>query len=104
MDANKLRFEDWFSILQQHSDDFLKISIEFVQGLALRVRSRKTRDKPDEKLGMRATFYDCGKRSHDLTPTHFSSIINLQMAVHNRWHQYANKQLSFSLAAIDEPV
>lgn len=66
LDTYKLRLQDGLTVFDKHGNNFLKVMVEFVQGLTLRVRTRKTRHKSHEEFGLWAPFNYCGKSSHDL--------------------------------------
>ena len=57
--SDELSFERWLTVLQQHFNHFVKVSIELIERVALRVSSRKSWDIPDVKSRFRISFDDC---------------------------------------------
>jgi hypothetical protein len=59
-----LEFKNRLAIFEQNRQYFLKILIQFLQSLALRMRAWKSRNKTNKELRLRATFDDSGIGSH----------------------------------------
>lgn len=56
LDTDKFRLQVWLAIFEKHANDFLKVAVQLVESFALRVSTGETRDKPNKKLGLWATF------------------------------------------------
>lgn len=61
---DKLRFEYRVAVLQQHLDDFAKVAVEFIEGRALRMRSRKTGYEPHEQASLGIALDHGGEIAH----------------------------------------
>ena len=62
--ADEFRLELWFTVLQEHLDDFPEIIVEFVECFALRVRFWKTRNEPYEQPGIGVSLDDRSEHFH----------------------------------------
>ena len=65
LDTDKFRLQVWLTIFEKHGNDFLEITVKFVESFALRVGTGKARDKSHKKLGLGATFNYGRVGSHD---------------------------------------
>ena len=53
-----------FPVIEKHRDDFLEVLVEFLEGVALAVRSGKPGHVPDVEARIRATFHDGRVTAH----------------------------------------
>ena len=56
--AHVLAVQHRFPVIEKHRDDFRQVLVEFREGVALAVRSRKPGHVPDVEARLRATFHD----------------------------------------------
>ena len=59
LDADELSFERWFTVLQEHFDYFSKILVQFIEGFALGMSPRKSRDVANIEPRIRTSFDNC---------------------------------------------
>nr|VFK34240.1 MAG: hypothetical protein BECKMB1821I_GA0114274_10665 [Candidatus Kentron sp. MB] len=68
LNSDELRFHPGFPIFQQHPDDFFEISLQFIQGLSLRMRALKLWNGAYIQSGFRALLDDGSVTFHFMTP------------------------------------
>ncbi len=59
LDAYELGREPRFAILEKHGDDLAKVRVQLVEGLRLRMGTRKARNVRDVETGVGVTLYNC---------------------------------------------
>ena len=59
LEPHEIRLKFWFTVLQKHFNDFLKVGMQFVQCFALSVGSRKPRNITNKKTSAGAPLHDC---------------------------------------------
>lgn len=64
--ADEHAVESRIALLEEHFDHFLEIGTQFVERLALAVRAGKTWHPPHVQTGVRVSFDDGSKMSHDV--------------------------------------
>jgi hypothetical protein len=64
VDADEFRLKLRFAVLEEHGNHLLEVFVQLVERLALRVSTRKSRNKADEQTSMRITLDYCGERPH----------------------------------------
>lgn len=69
--ADKLRFDGRLAVLQKHGNDLRQVGVQFIQGFALRVRTRPAGNKPDEEPRFGIFFDDGSKLPHGEKVTRF---------------------------------
>lgn len=84
LNTDKLGLKFRLAIFEKHGNDLLKVVIKFVECFTLRMRARKSGDKPDKKSGLRAAFDDSRISSHARLQSSGQGIINLSQADSNR--------------------
>lgn len=66
--SDEFRFQHRLSIFKQHCYDFLKVSIKFIQGFRLRMRTLEAGDKTYIKACVMTAFNNCRVVFHMLSP------------------------------------
>ena len=73
MDADEFRLKLRFAVLEEHGNHLLEVFVQLVERLALRVSTRKSRNKADEQTSMRITLDYCGEIPNGI----FSGVADL---------------------------
>lgn len=61
---DELRLQNGFAVFREHRDDLTQVRAQFIERRALRVRTRKSRDEPDEEVSVRIAFDYRGEVAH----------------------------------------
>ena len=68
-----LAVQHGFPVIEEHRDDLLEVLVEFLEGVALAVRSREPRHVPDMETRIRTTFHDGCVAAHRRQPYDWDS-------------------------------
>ena len=78
MQAHKITLQRRVAVFQQHGDHLLEVGLQFIEGLALAVSTRKSRNVANEKARLRTAldhgregthspiWFVCAHRRHSL--------------------------------------